>query len=310
MTPSCAPRSRSWRVRARVSMPCDARRCRALAQVARRALARARQFDGAATARLLTTKPSTPRPRATPRPRGCTPSCRSAGRSWSRSARGTTGSVEDLLVAGHGGVEDHLAGRLALGAEGRSPRRRVPSSQGQHAASRPSSTPSACLPRSATTLPPTMVMHGGPASFQPWKGVLRLLERNRAGPRSTRALGSRIGHVGRRARGQRAPGQAEAAAPAPEVSRATSVVSGQTAPVAPAGPAETDSAVSSPMIPKAAWSNSHLLLLRRRAARGRWRCSRSCRRRAPRSSASTSARGAQRRAHLGVGVVARARPRR
>src|SRR3972149_6568539 len=76
------------------------------------------------------------------------------------------GIRQDLLIAGHAGVEDHLADALALRAEGCSLEDR-PVRQRQdrrlHTASH-------------ATWPATMVITARPLSFHPMKGAFLLLE--------------------------------------------------------------------------------------------------------------------------------------
>src|SRR4029453_17447208 len=73
------------------------------------------------------------------------------------------GIGEDLLVAGHGGVEDHLAVGLAGRPEGFSPEDAAVGEREQGG------------PRHGVTLtPPTSVIHGAPRPVNPANGVLRL----------------------------------------------------------------------------------------------------------------------------------------
>ena len=79
------------------------------------------------------------------------------------------GIGEDLLVAGHGRVEDDLAGGLADGAQRLTAEDTAVAQDEKRRCHR------------CTIFPPTMVIHGPPRSGQPPKGVLRLRDRKRAG---------------------------------------------------------------------------------------------------------------------------------
>src|SRR5439155_711799 len=86
---------------------------------------------------------------------------------------------EDLLVAGHGRVEDDLAGRFADGAE-RAAAEDPPVTEHEEGVGHDSHT----------TFPATIVFHGRPVAVHPANGVLRLLDLNVAGSILTTASGS------------------------------------------------------------------------------------------------------------------------
>src|SRR5881396_3435712 len=86
---------------------------------------------------------------------------------------------EDLLVAGHGRVEDDLAGRLADGAE-RAAAEDPPVTEHEEGVGHDSHT----------TFPATIVFHGRPVAVHPANGVLRLFDLNRAGSIVTAPSGS------------------------------------------------------------------------------------------------------------------------
>src|SRR5438046_9964626 len=86
---------------------------------------------------------------------------------------------EDLLVAGHGRVEDDLAGRLADGAE-RAAAEDPPVTEHEEGVGHDSHT----------TFPATIVFHGRPVAVHPANGVLRLLDLNLAGSILTTASAS------------------------------------------------------------------------------------------------------------------------
>ena len=115
---------------------------------------------------------------------------------------------EDLLVAGHRGVEDHLAHRLA-GRRRSPPLEDRPVRQRQDCARFIIVSPRA----GSNTIRPAH--HGraspAPCTFRPWKGVFRLLDWNRAASTVHSASGVDHRHVGRRARGQVPAGQPEGA---------------------------------------------------------------------------------------------------
>src|SRR4030095_12369412 len=80
------------------------------------------------------------------------------------------GIGEDLLVAGHGGVEDHLAVGLAGRPKGFSPEDAAVGEREQGGAR-----------HELTFTPPTSVIHGAPRPVNPAKGVLRLRDWKTAG---------------------------------------------------------------------------------------------------------------------------------
>src|SRR5207244_2443829 len=151
-------------------------------------------------------------------------------------------SRQDLLVARHRGVEDHLTPGLAERAEGPPPEGPPIAQYEERAVHR------------RTTFPPTIVIHGPPVSVQPAKGVLRLFDRNRAGSTVSSRSGSRIVTSAGAPGARLPPGRLSSRAGSRE-SRETSVASGRS-PGRTSLSSRSATAVSSPTMPKAAWSNS------------------------------------------------------
>src|SRR5712691_7250761 len=149
---------------------------------------------------------------------------------------------EDLLVAGHRGVEDDLAGRLAARAEGLA-RERAAVAQDEDRAR-----------HGRTAFPPTIVSHGAPVSIQPAKGVFRLFERNLAGSTIVLRSRSRIVTSAGAPGARLPPGRLRSLAGSRE-RRETSVGSGRS-PGLTSRSSSTATAVSRPTTPNAAWSNS------------------------------------------------------
>src|SRR5437763_3812362 len=149
---------------------------------------------------------------------------------------------EDLLIALHRRIEDHLARRFAERAEGLA-RERPAVAQDEKGAG-----------HGRITLPPTIVSQGPPVSVQPPNGVFRLFERNVTGSTVTVRSGSRSVRSAGAPAARLPPGRLRSCAGSRE-RRATSVPSGRR-PGRTRRSRSTETAVSSPTTPNAAWSNS------------------------------------------------------
>src|SRR2546428_2464318 len=152
---------------------------------------------------------------------------------------------EDLLVAGQGRVEDDLTVGLAEGSEGAAAEDAAVAQHEQRLVG---------AYASHTTVPPTIVFHGRPVAVQPANGVLRLFDLNRAGSIVTAPSGS----ISVRSAGAPAP----RLPPGKRSSRAGSRDSRETSVATDSRPGRTRrssssaTAVSRPITPLAAWSNS------------------------------------------------------